>query len=194
MMGDLLEQKEKDLELAARIGQGLLTRNKALEERLIAVEGELHSAHDTVTQLRHDLLLKGELLQIYSNDFDDSSPEGGKYKYFFSRSSCKLFYLFFSLFMPTNHLLFMKPVRAFTTDLLQRKVKGLEDDNRKLRAEASQLANESSETELREEQLLHQVVAQLGTVKRQQDHCCLPSSAFTIPLPAAFLWLGSSYN
>ncbi|XP_046641778.1 trafficking kinesin-binding protein milt-like isoform X2 [Daphnia pulicaria] len=125
----LLEEKEKDLELAARIGQGLLTRNKALEERLIAVEGELHSAHDTVTQLRHDLLLKGELLQIYSNDFDDSSPEG---------------------------------VRAFTTDLLQRKVKGLEDDNRKLRAEASQLANESSETELREEQLLHQVVAQLA--------------------------------
>ena len=57
-------------------------------------------------------------------------------------------------------------MRAFTTDSLQRKVKGLEDDNRKLRAEASQLANESSETELREEQLLHQVVAQLGTVKR----------------------------
>lgn len=112
MMGDLLEQKEKDLELAARIGQGLLTRNKALEERLIAVEGELHSAHDTVTQLRHDLLLKGELLQIYSNDFDDSSPEGGKYKHFFSRSSCKLFCLFFSLFMPTNHLLFMKPNSA----------------------------------------------------------------------------------
>ncbi|XP_057377147.1 trafficking kinesin-binding protein milt-like isoform X1 [Daphnia carinata] len=125
----LLEEKEKDLELAARIGQGLLTRNKALEERLVAVEGELTNAHETVTQLRHDLLLKGELLQLYSNDLDDSSPEG---------------------------------VRAFTTDLLQRKVKGLEDDNRKLRAEASQLANESSETELREEQLLHQVVAQLA--------------------------------
>lgn len=78
IMDDLLEQKEKDLELAARIGQGLLTRNKALEERLVAVEGELTSAHDSVTQLRHDLLLKGELLQIYSNDFDDNSPEGGK--------------------------------------------------------------------------------------------------------------------
>lgn len=63
-------------------------------------------------------------------------------------------------------------MRAFTTDLLQRKVKGLEDDNRKLRAEASQLANESSETELREEQLLHQVVAQLGTVTHHhQDRC-----------------------
>lgn len=76
---DLLEQKEKDLELAARIGQGLLSRNKALEERLVAVEGELTNAHDTVTQLRHDLLLKSELLQIYTNDLDDSSPEGGEF-------------------------------------------------------------------------------------------------------------------
>ena len=73
----LPQQKEKDLELAARIGQGLLARNKALEDRLLAVESELTSAHDTVTQLRHDLLLKSELLQIYSNDFDDSSPDGG---------------------------------------------------------------------------------------------------------------------
>ena len=72
------EQKEKDLELAARIGQGLLARNKALEERLVTVEVELTTAHDTVTQLKHDLLLKSELLQIYTNDFDDSSPEGGE--------------------------------------------------------------------------------------------------------------------
>lgn len=73
-----VEQKEKDLELAARIGQGLLARNKALEERLVTVETELTVAHDAVTQLRHDLSLKGELLQIYTNDLDDSSPEGGE--------------------------------------------------------------------------------------------------------------------
>ena len=66
------------MELAARIGQGLLARNKALEERLVTVEVELTTAHDTVTQLKHDLLLKSELLQIYTNDFDDSSPEGGE--------------------------------------------------------------------------------------------------------------------
>lgn len=76
-----LEQKEKDLELAARIGQGLLARNKALEERLVTVENELGTAHDAVTQLRHDLSLKAELLQIYTNDLDDSSPEGGKFNY-----------------------------------------------------------------------------------------------------------------
>jgi len=125
----LLEEKENDLELAARIGQGLLSRNNALENRLTSVEGELVAAHDTVTQLRHDLLLKGELLQIYTNDLDDSSPVG---------------------------------VRVFGYDVLQRKVKGLEDDNRKLRAEASQLVNDSSESELREEQLLQDVLSQLA--------------------------------
>ena len=53
-------------------------------------------------------------------------------------------------------------MRAFTCDSLQRKVKGLEDDNRKLRAEASQLVRESSESDLREEQILSNVIAQLG--------------------------------
>lgn len=78
-------------------------------------------------------------------------------------------------------------MRAFTTDLLQRKVKGLEDDNRKLRAEASQLANESSETELREEQLLHQVVAQLGTVTHHHQDLC-----FSMFSPCVFFCLFSS--
>ena len=53
-------------------------------------------------------------------------------------------------------------VRGLTFDSLQRKVKGLEDDNRKLRAEASQLASDSSESEEKEEQLLREVVAQLS--------------------------------
>lgn len=53
-------------------------------------------------------------------------------------------------------------MRAFAYDVLQRKVKGLEDDNRKLRAEASQLVSDSSESELREEQLLQDVLSQLG--------------------------------
>ena len=55
-------------------------------------------------------------------------------------------------------------MRVFGYDVLQRKVKGLEDDNRKLRAEASQLVNDSSESELREEQLLQDVLSQLGTL------------------------------
>jgi len=38
----------------------------------------------------------------------------------------------------------------------------LEDANRKLRAEASQLASDSTETELREEQILQNLANQLG--------------------------------
>lgn len=56
-------------------------------------------------------------------------------------------------------------VRAFTCDLLQRRVKGLEDANRKLRAEASQLASDSTETELREEQILQNLANQLGKLR-----------------------------
>lgn len=66
-------QKEKDLELAAKIGQQLLNRNKALEERNAALEAEVSAAGDTITQLRHDLQMKTDLLQIYTNDVDETS-------------------------------------------------------------------------------------------------------------------------
>ena len=59
-------------------------------------------------------------------------------------------------------MIFLTLVRAFTCDLLQRRVKGLEDANRKLRAEASQLASDSTETEIREEQILQNLANQLG--------------------------------
>ena len=62
-------------------------------------------------------------------------------------------------------MIFLNLVRAFTCDLLQRRVKGLEDANRKLRAEASQLASDSTETELREEQILQNLANQLGNFK-----------------------------
>ena len=42
------------------------------------MEGELQTANDTITQLRHDLQLKTELLHIYNNDFDESGSEAGQ--------------------------------------------------------------------------------------------------------------------
>lgn len=63
-------------------------------------------------------------------------------------------------------------MRVFTCDLLQRKVKGLEEDNRKLRAEASQLASDTSAVELREEQLMQDIVSQL---------CAYPSAFHDSP-------------
>lgn len=57
-------QKEKDLELTARIGKELLAANGRLESRVTSLEGELRSARDNITQLRHDLSAKTDLLQV----------------------------------------------------------------------------------------------------------------------------------
>ncbi|XP_068629438.1 trafficking kinesin-binding protein milt isoform X2 [Battus philenor] len=70
----LLEEKEKDLELTARIGKELLAANGRLEARVTALEGELRGARDLVTQLRHDLNAKTDLLQVLTNDTEEGSP------------------------------------------------------------------------------------------------------------------------
>ena len=49
-----------------------------VEERLTQLEGELQTANDNITQLKHDLQLKTELLHIYNNDFDESGSEAGQ--------------------------------------------------------------------------------------------------------------------
>ncbi|XP_047988063.1 trafficking kinesin-binding protein milt isoform X2 [Leguminivora glycinivorella] len=69
----LLEEKEKDLELTARIGKELLATNGILEARVNSLEGELRSARDHITQLRHDLTAKTDLLQILTNDTEEGS-------------------------------------------------------------------------------------------------------------------------
>ncbi|XP_075969423.1 trafficking kinesin-binding protein milt isoform X3 [Anticarsia gemmatalis] len=69
----LLEEKEKDLELTARIGKELLSANGRLEARVTALEGELRGARDHITQLRHDLNAKTDLLQVLTNDTEEGS-------------------------------------------------------------------------------------------------------------------------
>ena len=51
----LLAEKEKDLELAAKIGQELLQRNKETEEKVSRLEHENQHANDTIIQLKHEL-------------------------------------------------------------------------------------------------------------------------------------------
>ncbi|KAF2353083.1 Trafficking kinesin-binding protein domain [Trinorchestia longiramus] len=134
----LLEEKEKDLELAARIGQQLVCRNRALEERQAALEQELNAATDTNTQLQHQLHLKTNLLSIYTEDGDDSSRET----------------------TPST-------VRHMSVELLQQKVKHLQDDNQQLRDEAMRLAGATSECEEREDFLTRDVIKQLDSANTQ---------------------------
>jgi len=70
----LLEEKEKDLELAAKIGQELLQRNKESDEKINKLENDYSSATELITQLRHELQVKTDLLHVYTSDLEDASP------------------------------------------------------------------------------------------------------------------------
>jgi trafficking kinesin-binding protein 1 len=70
----LCPQKEKDLELTARIGQELLTHNNQLETQVAALEVQLKEVHDRLEQTQHELHSKAELLAILAAEDDTSDP------------------------------------------------------------------------------------------------------------------------
>ncbi|GAB6019597.1 hypothetical protein CHUAL_001163 [Chamberlinius hualienensis] len=74
----LLEEKEKDLELAARIGQKLLQKCQALEQKNEILEEEQLLNRDQITQLKHDLSTKTDLLRILQNNEYDHESECGE--------------------------------------------------------------------------------------------------------------------
>uniref|UniRef100_A0A4W6FQ40 Trafficking kinesin protein 1 n=1 Tax=Lates calcarifer TaxID=8187 RepID=A0A4W6FQ40_LATCA len=71
----LLEEKERDLELAARIGQSLLKKNRTLTEQNDYLEIQVGQITEEVAQLHHELNLKDELLQFYTNAAEESEDE-----------------------------------------------------------------------------------------------------------------------
>ncbi|XP_014255275.1 trafficking kinesin-binding protein milt isoform X2 [Cimex lectularius] len=73
----LLEEKEKDIELTARLGQELLAQNSKLEAKIEQLENELRISNEKTIQLSHDLQKKSEIIQILTNDIDDSGSEAG---------------------------------------------------------------------------------------------------------------------
>uniref|UniRef100_A0A8C5ENS4 Trafficking kinesin-binding protein 1-like n=1 Tax=Gouania willdenowi TaxID=441366 RepID=A0A8C5ENS4_GOUWI len=71
----LLEEKERDLELAAKIGQSLLKKNRTLTEHNDYLEEQVGQITEEVAQLHHELNLKDELLQFYTNAAEESEDE-----------------------------------------------------------------------------------------------------------------------
>ena len=140
----LLQEKENDLELAAKIGQELLERNRRLEERVNGLEQQLSSSTEFITQLRHDLTVKTDLLHVYTNDaIEDNSPVESK----------------------------------VSLDTLQKKIRDLEEENKDLQLEASELAKEAIECEAKEEKLVGDAVKHLTEANVQINHL---SKKFTV--------------
>ncbi|XP_031759060.1 trafficking kinesin-binding protein 1 isoform X7 [Xenopus tropicalis] len=139
----LLEEKERDLELAARIGQSLLKKNKALTERNEYLEEQVEHIKEEVSQLRHELSMKDELLQFYTSAAEESEPE----------SICST---------PLKRNESASSVQNyFHFDSLQKKLKDLEDENIVLRSEACHLKTETITYEEKEQQLVNDCVKEL---------------------------------
>uniref|UniRef100_A0A8B9DTX9 Trafficking kinesin protein 1 n=1 Tax=Anser cygnoides TaxID=8845 RepID=A0A8B9DTX9_ANSCY len=139
----LLEEKERDLELAARIGQSLLKKNKSLTERNEFLEEQVEHIREEVSQLRHELSMKDELLQFYTSAAEESEPE----------SICST---------PLKRNESSSSVQNyFHLDSLQKKLKDLEEENVVLRSEACQLKTETITYEEKEQQLVNDCVKEL---------------------------------
>ncbi|XP_054046278.1 trafficking kinesin-binding protein 1 isoform X2 [Rissa tridactyla] len=139
----LLEEKERDLELAARIGQSLLKKNKSLTERNDFLEEQVEHIREEVSQLRHELSMKDELLQFYTSAAEESEPE----------SVCST---------PLKRNESSSSVQNyFHLDSLQKKLKDLEEENVVLRSEACQLKTETITYEEKEQQLVNDCVKEL---------------------------------
>ncbi|XP_027890928.1 trafficking kinesin-binding protein 1 isoform X2 [Xiphophorus couchianus] len=138
----LLEEKERDLELAAKIGQSLLKKNRTLTEQNDYLEEQVGQITEEVAQLHHELNLKDELLQFYTNAVEECEDE--------------------SAASPTGKKSKAETASGvFLSDTLQRKLKELEEENLSLRSEASHLKSETETYEEKEQQLVSDCVKEL---------------------------------
>uniref|UniRef100_A0A8C6QKV2 Huntingtin-associated protein 1 n=1 Tax=Nannospalax galili TaxID=1026970 RepID=A0A8C6QKV2_NANGA len=71
----LLEEKERDLNTAARIGQSLVKQNSVLMEENSKLETMLGSAREEILHLRKQVNLRDDLLQLYSDSDEEDEDE-----------------------------------------------------------------------------------------------------------------------
>ncbi|XP_050436883.1 trafficking kinesin-binding protein milt isoform X2 [Adelges cooleyi] len=137
----LLAEKEKDLELTARIGKELLAGNQTLEARVGFLETELKTVNERYTQASYELQKKNDLIKILSNDADDTGYEAAD-----ETAKGERYY-------------------GVSAEYLQKRLKSMEDENRSLRGEANRLAMQTDEIEAKEAQLMSDFASQLSNTR-----------------------------
>ncbi|XP_055335526.1 trafficking kinesin-binding protein 1-like isoform X2 [Paramacrobiotus metropolitanus] len=131
----LIVEKEKDLELAARIGQSLLSKNNVLQHNHDELVRLYSLTQDELTQLRHELAMNKELLRICLDEVPDYDDGDG---------------------VESDDA----TVRKFHA--LQRTIRVLEDENHRLRLEAKELSAEAAEFDTKETEIIHDCVKELA--------------------------------
>ncbi|XP_033877941.3 trafficking kinesin-binding protein 2-like isoform X3 [Acipenser ruthenus] len=144
MVIHLLAERDRDLELAARIGQSLLQRNHVLAERSEVLEEQLAQSFDQVNQLQHELSKKDELLRIVASASEESETD----------SSCST---------PLRHNESFTMAQGLNQlEALQSKLRDMEEENLALRSKACHLKMETITSEEKEQQLVSDCVQELG--------------------------------
>ncbi|XP_005059789.1 PREDICTED: huntingtin-associated protein 1 isoform X1 [Ficedula albicollis] len=149
---NLLDEKERDLELAARIGQSLLKQNRSLTERNGLLEEQLELAKEEVAQLRHEVSMRDDLLHFFTTTTEESEPT--------TTPSTPLCRQESSLSLQ----------QYFQYETLQQKLKCLEEENQKLRSEADNIDTETHQYEDHEEQLMFDCVDRFSEASQQVFH------------------------
>ncbi|XP_074783153.1 huntingtin-associated protein 1 [Athene noctua] len=147
-----LLDEERDLELAARIGQSLLKQNRSLSERNELLEEQLELAKEEIAQLRHEVSMRDDLLHFYTTTTEESEPT--------SATSTPL----------RRHESSLSLQQYFQYDTLQQKLRCLEEENQKLRLEAASIATKTSQYEDQEQQLMIDCVEQFSEASQQVAH------------------------
>uniref|UniRef100_A0A8D0AQZ6 Trafficking kinesin protein 2 n=1 Tax=Sander lucioperca TaxID=283035 RepID=A0A8D0AQZ6_SANLU len=145
VVSHLLAERDRDLELAARIGQSLLQRNHLLQERNEALEEQLAQALDQVHQLQHELSKKDELLRMVASASEESETDSSV-----STPLCQPKLLGGTAAAALSQL-----------ESLQSKLQELEEENLSLRSEACQLKSDTITYEEKEQQLVSDCVKEL---------------------------------
>ncbi|XP_053554676.1 trafficking kinesin-binding protein 2 isoform X2 [Bombina bombina] len=142
MVKHLLAERDRDLELAARIGQALLKRNHILTEQNESLEDQLAQALDHINQLQHELSKKDDLLRVVSIASEESETD----------SSCST---------PLHTDSFILSHGLLQLDNLHGKLKELEEENLALRSKASHIKTETITYEEKEQQLVIDCVKEI---------------------------------
>lgn len=136
----LLDEKEKDLELAATIGKQLLEKDQQLEVKIEYLELQLEKTSEMVNQLKYDITLKDNLLKSFLDSEFDSSQYA------------------------LNELAAKKSISEASEEKLneyKKKLVELEDENDFLRNRADYFEKETAELEKKESVLIENCFREL---------------------------------
>ncbi|KAF7490013.1 Trafficking kinesin-binding protein 1 [Sarcoptes scabiei] len=146
----LLEEKERDMELAARIGQTLLDQNQKQSSQIYELELKLSKAEDIITQLKHDVSSKSDLLKFFIDSTEEESSET-EIKDLFDDDDSTL----------TSIQSIASKDSSLILDDLGNRVRTLQEENARLRTETEAKTIELEDEERKETQLINECAKKL---------------------------------